>query len=179
MSPNALTKNLILLPIAGLMLFAAWWLYPVGPVRPSTQRITSVGTLGKYQLTSPDSTKEFNSEVGGWLIKHGFAPETNTTFADIVGGREWNETGSLLCRRYDTTNRVFVFVPDYHDPSHNVIGFDVAFGGDGRDVHKRCSEFELTRKEFSKRFPSTWEYKPQDAESDAPPDAPDAAPPHP
>jgi len=31
MSPNALTKNLILLLIAGLMLFAAWWSHPAAP----------------------------------------------------------------------------------------------------------------------------------------------------
>jgi hypothetical protein len=167
-----LLLDLILLLAVGL-LAARWLLRPAsGP--PSRQQVASYGSLGKYGCTSLDRIKEFNSEVCSWLIQRGFRAETNTTFADVAGGRERNEPGSLLCRRYDTTNRVFVFIPDQGhriDPSNKVqiILFKVEFAGECDDVRKRNSEIELTSKEFLKRFPSTWEYKPRDAEPDAAP----------
>ncbi|MGA2496165.1 MAG: protein kinase [Tepidisphaeraceae bacterium] len=158
--------------VTALTLFAAWWFQPP-PELPSRQQHTASGTLGRYRITSQQSATDFNSEVYNWLLKRGFANDANTPIADIAGGKEWKH-GVLLCRRYDATNRIFVFIPNWHDPSRNcqIIGVDRAFDGDTREVRKRVSEFELTRKEFAERFPSTWEYKQEDAGPDAAKPAP-------
>jgi protein involved in polysaccharide export with SLBB domain len=152
---SLLLAVLALVIVLGAIPLIYLWCSPSRPEGGSLgghQTTTSTGTFEPFEFTSDAELKHFNSDMSTWFSEHGYVPDKSTTFHAIVNSDSWNKPGLLLCRRYDSKSRVYVFIPQCYDPTAHMqmIGYHTKFSGSIEDVKRYREDFASLELEYQR-----------------------------
>ena len=144
------------LSILSLVIPGCWFTASSPMPRNSHATSSSTGTLGRHQFATKSEVDAFDSEVIKWFSKQGFTVDASTTFYELDKRADWKTPGVLLCRQYDSANRVYVFIPECYRPETNeqIVAYHVEFSGTAEEVRQRDQDFESLEQEIRRRFPS-------------------------